>query len=135
MKETVKDGIFILLVILGCAYAAGCATPHISIASDLHASAVAAHAIVREQVMPALRSGGPDAQKIYSAATAQLFLCRQKSIETLKTFALGNKDEEAQRLYDDAIELCTWKAPAPLPMAGSGPMVPGVTIPAIPVAP
>jgi len=140
-KETVKDGLFLLLILLAIAHASGCAAPQVSIASDLHASAIAAHTTVRDAILPSLRQGGPDAQKIYSAATAQIFICRQKSIETLKTYALG-KDEEAKQLYDDAMALCTWKAAPIPPMTAEpvtpvtpGPMTPAVTFPIVPVAP
>lgn len=140
-KETVKDGLFLLLIILAIAQVR-CAAPQVSIASDLHSSAIAAQTTVRDAILPSLRQGGPDAQKIYSAATTQIFICRQKSIETLKTYALG-KDEEAQALYNDAMALCTWK-PGPMPPMIAepvvtpvipGPMAPTVTLPVVPVAP
>lgn len=126
MKDEVKDAIFLLLIILGCAQVSGCATPQISIAADLHKSAIIARDTVSEQILPALRNGGPDAQKIYSAATSQIFLCRQKSMEALKTYALG-KDDEAQRLYDDALSICVWK-PSVLP-AIAEPVKPAVVTP------
>ena len=66
-KEAVKDGFFLLLIILACAHA-GCAAPQVSIASDLHKSAIQARDTVSDQILPALRNGGTDAQKIYSAA-------------------------------------------------------------------
>lgn len=124
MRESIENGIFLLLIALAAAFAQGCASPQINIAQDLHSSAIKAQTTVSDQIMPALRNGGSDAQKIYSAATVQIFLCKQKTIEVLKNYALG-KDDEAQRLYDDAMAICTWKpiVPPPVAMEPPKPMV------------
>lgn len=107
----------------------GCATPQLDRTAAMHSQAIAAFELTRDKIIPLMSAAPiPDRGRLYSAATAQLFLCRQTTAQALKAMAGGaptaDARAEAAKLQGDAEAVCLWQppaAPTPAPAPAAGP--------------
>ena len=98
-------------------FLAGCSTPLIDQTAALNRNAIRAFQLTRDAVLPQLRAVSPEPARhqLYSAATAQLFLCRHTTAQALKAIAsdadTASAKDEAARLLIDAQTVCGWTPP------------------------